>query len=238
MPLPTAGGTHSALQNAVSTAAGLSPSIIGTSHMTVRPAGRAASRHGGRDADGWHCGLSSSGMGPGGCADRAAGRGASRTLAWPCRRAGGASAGVAAAGTPDCTGRSRTERAARRCDQGPPDAVEAGLATQRAGPPQSHRGAAGGRTPPPAKADCCAAAAAADRAWSVVPWWVQVWYELPLIDRYAHAWMWSHGGWEVRPPFIARPGDQAGVRKPRGPVLPGVQPGTARAMPQEDQQLH
>jgi hypothetical protein len=34
----------------------------------------------------------------------------------------------------------------------------------------------------------------------VVPWWVRVWYELPLIDRYAHAWMWSHGGSEVRPP--------------------------------------
>jgi hypothetical protein len=72
----------------------------------------------------------------------------------------------------------------------------------------------------------------------VVPWWVQVWYELPLIDRYAHAWMWSHGGWEVRPPPITLPGDQAGVREPRGPVLPGVQPGKARAMPQEDQQLH
>jgi hypothetical protein len=72
----------------------------------------------------------------------------------------------------------------------------------------------------------------------VVPWWVQVWYELPLIDRYAHAWMWSHGGWEVRPPSITLPGDQAGVRERRGPVLPGVQPGKARAMPQEDQQLH
>jgi hypothetical protein len=37
-------------------------------------------------------------------------------------------------------------------------------------------------------------------------WWVQVWYELPLIDRYAHAWMWSHGGWEVRPPSITLQG--------------------------------
>lgn len=34
----------------------------------------------------------------------------------------------------------------------------------------------------------------------VMPWWVRVWYELPLLDRYAHAWMWAHGGWEVRPP--------------------------------------
>jgi hypothetical protein len=68
----------------------------------------------------------------------------------------------------------------------------------------------------------------------IVPWWVQVWYELPLLDRYAHAWMWWHGGWEVRPPDSTRPGQQAGVREPRGPAHPG----TARALPQEDRQLH
>jgi hypothetical protein len=28
---------------------------------------------------------------------------------------------------------------------------------------------------------------------------VRVWYELPFIDRYARAWMWHHGGWEVAP---------------------------------------
>jgi hypothetical protein len=34
----------------------------------------------------------------------------------------------------------------------------------------------------------------------LAPWWVRVWYQLPFIDRYAHAWMWRHGAWEVRPP--------------------------------------
>jgi hypothetical protein len=72
----------------------------------------------------------------------------------------------------------------------------------------------------------------------VVPWWVRVWYELPLLDRYAHAWMWAHGGWEVRPPSTALAGDQAGGREPRDPVLPGMPPGAVPAMPQEEQQLH
>jgi hypothetical protein len=34
----------------------------------------------------------------------------------------------------------------------------------------------------------------------LVSWWVRVWYQLLFIDRYAHAWMWRHGAWEVRPP--------------------------------------
>jgi hypothetical protein len=33
----------------------------------------------------------------------------------------------------------------------------------------------------------------------LVPLWVRAWYRLPLIDRYAHAWMWQRGAWEVRP---------------------------------------
>ena len=36
--------------------------------------------------------------------------------------------------------------------------------------------------------------------WTAPPGVLPAWR---LIDRYAHAWMWSHGGWEVRPP----PGD-------------------------------
>jgi hypothetical protein len=32
-----------------------------------------------------------------------------------------------------------------------------------------------------------------------VPWWVRLWYGTPLADRYAHAWMWHHGGWDVIP---------------------------------------
>jgi hypothetical protein len=59
----------------------------------------------------------------------------------------------------------------------------------------------------------------------VVPWWVRVGYEIPLIDRYAHVWMWAHGGWRSvhLPPSLQ--GDQAGVRAPRRPLLPEMQPG-------------
>jgi hypothetical protein len=72
----------------------------------------------------------------------------------------------------------------------------------------------------------------------VMLWWVRVWYALPLLDRYAHAWMWAHGGWEVRPPLGAPPGDHAGVREPREPVPPGRQSGAALAIPQTEQQPH
>jgi hypothetical protein len=34
----------------------------------------------------------------------------------------------------------------------------------------------------------------------LAPWWVRIWYHMPFLDRYAHAWMWWHGAWEVRPP--------------------------------------
>ncbi len=33
-----------------------------------------------------------------------------------------------------------------------------------------------------------------------VPSWVRLWYRAPFVDRYAHAWMWEHGGWDVLPP--------------------------------------
>jgi hypothetical protein len=33
-----------------------------------------------------------------------------------------------------------------------------------------------------------------------VPAWVRFWYATPLLDRYAHAWMWEHGGYDVLPP--------------------------------------
>lgn len=32
-----------------------------------------------------------------------------------------------------------------------------------------------------------------------VPAWVRLWYRTPLVDRYAHGWMWEHGGWDVLP---------------------------------------
>lgn len=31
------------------------------------------------------------------------------------------------------------------------------------------------------------------------PPWVRLWYYTPLIDRYAYAWMWWHGAWDVVP---------------------------------------
>jgi hypothetical protein len=33
-----------------------------------------------------------------------------------------------------------------------------------------------------------------------MPWWVRVWSHVPLVDRYAHEWMWHHGGYLVFPP--------------------------------------
>jgi hypothetical protein len=33
-----------------------------------------------------------------------------------------------------------------------------------------------------------------------VPLWARLWYSTPLVDRYAHAWLWQHGGWDVIPP--------------------------------------
>ncbi len=36
-----------------------------------------------------------------------------------------------------------------------------------------------------------------------VPWWARLWYNTPLVDRYAHAWLWYHGGWDVIPPGSA-----------------------------------
>jgi hypothetical protein len=33
-----------------------------------------------------------------------------------------------------------------------------------------------------------------------VPRWVRAWYHTPFVDRYAHAWMWRHGGWDILPP--------------------------------------
>lgn len=35
-----------------------------------------------------------------------------------------------------------------------------------------------------------------------VPGWVRSWYRTPFADRYAHAWMWRHGGWDILPPSV------------------------------------
>ena len=42
-----------------------------------------------------------------------------------------------------------------------------------------------------------------------VPAIVRAWYELPFVDRYAHAWMWHHGGWDIASPS-GPAGDSAG----------------------------
>jgi hypothetical protein len=52
-----------------------------------------------------------------------------------------------------------------------------------------------------------------------VPVWVRLWYRTPFVDRWAHVWMWHHGGWEIRP-HPTEPG--AGDREPRRPVPPPV----------------
>jgi hypothetical protein len=60
----------------------------------------------------------------------------------------------------------------------------------------------GGWTPPPGVLPAwnwLPSEGAAPRL-DLMPWWARVWYHLPLIDRYAHAWMWRHGAWEIRPP--------------------------------------
>jgi hypothetical protein len=39
-----------------------------------------------------------------------------------------------------------------------------------------------------------------------VPGWVCLWYQIPFADRYAHVWMWAHGGFDVLPPGGAHAG--------------------------------
>jgi hypothetical protein len=68
----------------------------------------------------------------------------------------------------------------------------------------------------------------------VVPRWVRVWYAIPLIDRYAHVWMWAHGGWEVRPPSPLPP-RPASVSL-ASPCFLKCNQGPARPMPQEEVQ--
>ncbi|CCH89198.1 protein of unknown function [Modestobacter italicus] len=49
-----------------------------------------------------------------------------------------------------------------------------------------------------------------------VPLWVRAWHRTPLIDRYAHVWMWRHGGLEILPSQQG-PADPAGDREPLRP---------------------
>jgi len=45
---------------------------------------------------------------------------------------------------------------------------------------------------------------------------VRIWFRTPFLDRYAHEWMWWHGGWSVLVPADPPP-PPAGVREPRRP---------------------
>lgn len=54
----------------------------------------------------------------------------------------------------------------------------------------------------------------------VMPTWLRVWYRTPLLDRFAHVWMWHHGFWWCLNAGRSPPPDQAGVREPRRPSPP------------------
>jgi hypothetical protein len=51
-----------------------------------------------------------------------------------------------------------------------------------------------------------------------VPRWVRVWYKTPFVDRYAHSWMWHHGGWDIIPD--GSKADSVGLESPES-ALPG-----------------
>ena len=61
-----------------------------------------------------------------------------------------------------------------------------------------------------------------------LPWWVRAWLVLPLVDRYAHVWMWHHGLYSL-PPRGGDDGDPSGDRSPQRP--PGPPPALLRRLP-------
>ena len=40
----------------------------------------------------------------------------------------------------------------------------------------------------------------AQLAFERTPLWARVWVCIPIVDRFARQWMWSHGGFLVFPP--------------------------------------
>ena len=64
-----------------------------------------------------------------------------------------------------------------------------------------------------------------------LPWWVRAWLVLPLVDRYAHVWMWHHGlcSLAAAPPRGDDDGDPSGDRSPQRP--PGPPPALVRRHP-------
>jgi hypothetical protein len=100
---------------------------------------------------------------------------------------------MASSSSPACLARTTrpTAKAGTRTLVGPAGSLGAGLGAFAWRMEPSTGGAAGLELAPPR---------GASPRLDLAPWWVRVWYQLPFIDRYAHAWMWRHGAWEVRPP--------------------------------------
>ena len=61
-----------------------------------------------------------------------------------------------------------------------------------------------------------------------MPRWVRWWYHVPFVDRYAHVWMWDHGGWQIVRRSFDGPGGPAHDREPRRPS--SEPPGLRRAL--------
>lgn len=59
---------------------------------------------------------------------------------------------------------------------------------------------------PPGRALCA--------RWDRMPLWVRIWSRVPWVDRYARAYMWRHGGWDIVPMSDAETDGQSGVREP------------------------
>ena len=100
---------------------------------------------------------------------------------------------MASSSSPGCVAHTArpTVQVCIRTLVGPADPLRAGLCSLAWRLDTATGGAAG--------LELAAARGAAPRL-DLVPWWVRVWYQFPVIDRSAHAWMWRHGAWEVRPP--------------------------------------
>ena len=49
-----------------------------------------------------------------------------------------------------------------------------------------------------------------------VPRWVRIWFRTPFFDRFAYAWMWDHGGWDIVPHIDPGP-EESGDREPLVP---------------------
>jgi hypothetical protein len=58
---------------------------------------------------------------------------------------------------------------------------------------------------------------------------LRVWLRVPVLDRFAHVWMWSRGHMRTLPPV--EPGDGSAVREPRRPSPPDRHERASRRLP-------